>query len=50
MVLISWGQPRNINRTVTSWGVNEQWVYTNKNLYFENGVLSAFQDFIENKE
>ena len=45
MVLASWGQPRDINRSVGSWGVNEQWVYAySQYLYFENGKLESFQD------
>lgn len=43
-VLASWGKPNDINRTVGKWGVNEQWVYSNAYLYFENGVLRALQD------
>lgn len=27
MVVKSWGRPRDINRTTSSYGVNEQWVY-----------------------
>jgi len=42
----SWGQPNENNRTVGSWGVHEQWVYSRKNtyLYFENGILTSWQD------
>ena len=39
----SLGSPGNINESVGSWGVNQQWVYSNLNLYFENGVLTSFQ-------
>ncbi len=45
MALDSWGEPKDINRTVTNYGTNEQWVYSDKNfLYFENGKLTAWQD------
>ena len=46
MVIDSWGRPDDINRTVGSWGVHEQWVYErNKTyLYFENGILTSWQD------
>ncbi len=45
MVLDSWGQPDDINRTVGSWGVHEQWVYgADQYLYFENGKLTGWQD------
>ena len=38
------GRPNDINRTTTSWGVREQWVYTNQYLYFDDGILSSWQD------
>jgi hypothetical protein len=43
-----WGRPQSINRTTTSTGVNEQWVYggydyENNYLYFTNGVLTTIQ-------
>lgn len=41
---LSWGEPKDINRTVGSWGVHEQWVYGSTYLYFKNGVLTSFQD------
>jgi hypothetical protein len=44
MAIISLGEPNNINRTVGVWGVHEQWVYKNFNLYFENGKLTSYQD------
>lgn len=44
MALISLGYPNDINRSVGSWGVNEQWVYDGKYLYFENGKMSSFQN------
>jgi DNA-binding protein H-NS len=40
----SWGKPRDINRTVGSWGVKEQWVYSDAYLYFDNGILNSWQD------
>lgn len=41
----SWGKPKDINRTVGSWGVHEQWVYGSSNyLYFEDGKLTSWQD------
>jgi len=47
-VIESWGSPDDINETVGSWGVHEQWVYRKGNfdaayLYFENGVLKSWQ-------
>lgn len=45
MAIDSWGEPKDINRTVTNYGTNEQWVYSDKNLlYFKNGKLTAWQD------
>lgn len=43
----SWGQPRDVNRTVGSWGVHEQWIYGSYAgcyLYFEEGILTSWQD------
>jgi hypothetical protein len=44
MATISLGSPNDINRTVGSWGVNEQWVYDNIYLYFKNGKLTSYQN------
>ena len=43
-VKVSLGHPEDINKTVGSWGTHEQWVYSDKYLYFENGILTAWQD------
>lgn len=48
-VLLSWGEPDDINRTAGSWGVHEQWVYDYGDfeadyLYFENGKLTSVQN------
>jgi hypothetical protein len=40
----SWGEPKNINRTVSTSGVHEQWVYGNTYVYFEDGVLTSWQE------
>jgi len=44
MATISLGPPNKVNRTVGAWGVQEQWVYETIYLYFENGVLTSYQD------
>jgi hypothetical protein len=44
MAKISLGEPRSINRSVGAWGVHEQWVYYSMYLYFENGILSSYQN------
>jgi hypothetical protein len=43
-VIASWGNPNKINKSVGSWGVHEQWVYSSQYLYFENGKLTSWQD------
>jgi len=48
-VIYSWGRPDDINRSVGSWGVDEQWIYRrgdikSQYLYFENGKLTSWQD------
>jgi len=46
MARASLGDPTEINRTVGSWGVHEQWVYDKLKLYlyFENGTMTSFQN------
>ena len=39
----SWGEPKSINKTITSNKKTEQWVYSNNYLYFENGILKTIQ-------
>lgn len=42
----TWGSPNKINKTTTSYGTREQWVYSsNRYLYFDNGILSAIQEY-----
>jgi len=42
-VLLSWGHPDRINKSVYSWGIHEQWVYGYTYLYFEDGILKSYQ-------
>jgi hypothetical protein len=44
MALESRGSPETVNRTVTANGTHEQWVYKDMYLYFENGILTSYQD------
>ncbi len=44
MAVLSVGKPKHINTSVGTWGVHEQWVYENYNLYFENGKLTSYQN------
>lgn len=42
---LSWGRPKDINRTNTGSSIHEQWVYTSGSyLYFEDGVLTTVQN------
>ncbi|MCR5623181.1 MAG: hypothetical protein K6G18_15175 [Treponema sp.] len=40
---LSWGKPKDINRTTNKYGTSEQWVYSDNYLYFDNGILKAIQ-------
>ena len=44
----SWGRPADINRTVSAYGVREQWVYryssTTRYVYLEDGIVTSWQD------
>lgn len=41
----TWGKPKDINKTTYSWGVKEQWVYSNyRYIYLEDGVVTAIQE------
>lgn len=44
-VLERWQKPKKINRSVGRWGVHEQWIYGDVYLYFENGVLTSWQEW-----
>ena len=37
----TWGSPDDINKTVTSYGTTEQWVYGNKYIYFRDGIVTS---------
>lgn len=44
MVTEAWGEPVAVNRTVTQYGVSEQWVYgLGAYVYFDNGRVRAIQ-------
>jgi len=38
------GNPKDINKTVGTWGVHEQWVYNYQYVYFENGEVTSWQE------
>lgn len=44
MLKLSWGTPDDINRTVTSYKVSEQWVYGTQYVYIDDGIVTAWQD------
>ncbi|GAB6152947.1 hypothetical protein JCM17380_16970 [Desulfosporosinus burensis] len=40
-----WGKPDKVNRTTTSYGVSEQWVYSSVGyVYLKDGIVDAIQD------
>ena len=45
MCVEAWGKPNDINKSIGSWGVHEQWCYSfGSYLYFENGKLTAIDN------
>lgn len=44
----TWGEPSSINRTTTSYGITEQWVYyvkgSQRYVYLTNGIVTAIQE------
>lgn len=44
MLIESWGTPSDINRSVGAWGIHEQCVYYNANVYVENDKVTSWQD------
>jgi len=49
MTLESWGIPYRVNVTRGTWGIREQWVYSDAYLYFENGILSEILKLNKNQ-
>lgn len=41
---LSWGAPRDINKSTYSWGTHEQWCYYSSYLYFKDGILTSIQN------
>jgi len=44
MAIIALGYPEDINKSVGTWGIHEQWVYNKSYYYFENGKLTSYQN------
>jgi len=43
-LLLSWGKPQRINKTVSASGVQEQWIYgSGRYVYMQNGTLTSYQ-------
>lgn len=41
----TWGEPIEINKTVTVYGTSEQWVYNNyKYIYFDDNIVTGIQE------
>lgn len=41
----TWGKPKDINKTTTAYGTQEQWCYSGyRYIYFENGIVTAIQE------
>jgi len=43
MCRLAWGEPNDINKTISSTQILEQWVYDANYLYFQNGILTTIQ-------
>lgn len=47
-LILSWGEPDDKNRTVTKYGIREQWIYGEfpnvTYVYLEDGVVTSWQD------
>jgi hypothetical protein len=43
MCRLCWGDPKDINETITAGRKREQWVYSSGYLYFDNGKLTTIQ-------
>jgi hypothetical protein len=44
LLILSWGVPEKINKTVGSWGEHKQFVYNNRTyVYIKNGKISSWQ-------
>ena len=45
LVRTAWGEPEDVNRTITALGTSEQWVYgIGRYVYLDDGVVTAIQD------
>jgi len=45
-LIMAWGKPKDINRTVTRYSTDEQWVYGDFGpyVYLKDGVVTSWQD------
>ncbi len=42
--ILSWGEPKDKNKTITEYNIHEQWVYYTGYLYFDNDKLTTIQN------
>ena len=41
----TWGEPKEINKSTYSWGIKEQWCYSdNRYIYLEDGVVTSISE------
>ena len=41
----TWGRPNKINKTTTTYGIAEQWCYSNyRYIYFKDGIVTSIQE------
>ncbi len=41
----TWGRPNKINKTTTTYGISEQWCYSNyRYIYFKDGIVTSIQE------
>ncbi|MCR4346477.1 MAG: hypothetical protein NUV55_04620 [Sulfuricaulis sp.] len=43
-LILSWGKPEKVNRTITKNVTHEQWIYGNQYVYVENDKVTAIQE------
>ncbi|UZD21166.1 hypothetical protein [Algoriphagus halophytocola] len=43
MLLESWGKPRRVNTTTTKYGIKKQYVYFERYVYLDNGIVESIQ-------
>ena len=45
VILSTWGNPKEINKSTYSWGTSEQWVYSGyRYIYLDDGIVTSIQE------